>query len=145
MTLLIIGGEDHKTGQGDDTVDRHGRLIGWAETRFPRIGEIEFQWSGQILESIDGLAFIGRNPMDAPNVYIATGDSGMGMTHGTIAGVVLTDLIRGRTNPWAGLYDPSRVRVRGTPEMALKKMPTWWPSTPTGSRAGTWNPSRTFR
>ena len=67
---------------------------------------------------MDGLAFIGRNPMDDPNVYIATGDSGMGMTHGTIAGMLLTDLIRGRTNAWAELYDPSRVRVRATPEFA---------------------------
>ena len=116
--MLIIGGEDHKTGQADDTVDRYARLAQWAETHFSPLGEIKFQWSGQILESMDGLAFIGRNPMDAQNVYIATGDSGMGMTHGTIAGILLTDLIRGRTNPWAAFYDPSRVRVRATPELA---------------------------
>ena len=116
--MLIIGGEDHKTGQADDTADRHARLARWARTHFSRFGEIEFQWSGQILESMDGLAFIGRNPMDAPNVYIATGDSGMGMTHGTIAGILLTDLIRKRANPWAELYDPSRVRMRATPEFA---------------------------
>ena len=116
--MLIIGGEDHKTGQADDTEDRHARLARWARTRFSGLGEIDFEWSGQILESMDGLAFIGRNPMDDPNVYIATGDSGMGMTHGTIAGMLLTDLIRGRTNAWAELYDPSRVRVRATPEFA---------------------------
>ncbi len=116
--MLIIGGEDHKTGQTDDIEDRHARLARWAATYFSGIGAIEFEWSGQILESMDGLAFIGRNPMDAPNVYIATGDSGMGMTHGTIAGILVTDLIRGRTNPWAELYDPSRVRVRATPEFA---------------------------
>ena len=63
------------------------------------------------MEPIDGLAFIGRNPGDASNVYIATGDSGMGMTHGTIAGILLTDLILGRENPWAKLYDPSRVTL----------------------------------
>lgn len=116
--MLLIGGEDHKTGQADDSVDRHARLARWAATHFAGLGEIEFEWSGQILESMDGLAFIGLNPMDDPNVYIATGDSGMGMTHGTIAGIILTDLIRGRTNPWAELYDPSRVRVRATPEFA---------------------------
>jgi glycine/D-amino acid oxidase-like deaminating enzyme/nitrite reductase/ring-hydroxylating ferredoxin subunit len=116
--MLIIGGEDHKTGQADDTEDRHARLAVWARAHFSMLGAIEFQWSGQIIESIDGLAYIGRNPMDASNVYIATGDSGMGMTHGTIAGILLTDLIRGRTNPWADLYDPSRMRVRATPELA---------------------------
>jgi Rieske Fe-S protein len=60
------------------------------------------------METIDGLAFIGPNPLDRPNVFIVTGDSGMGMTHGTIAGILLTDLILGRENPWATLYDPSR-------------------------------------
>ena len=116
--MLIIGGEDHKTGQADDSEDRHARLARWARTHFSKLGEIEFQWSGQVLESMDGLAFIGRNPTDDQNVYIATGDSGMGMTHGTIAGILLTDLIRGRTNPWAEFYDPSRIRVRAMPELA---------------------------
>jgi Rieske Fe-S protein len=60
------------------------------------------------MEPVDGLAFIGRNPLDSDNVYIATGDSGHGMTHGTIAGILLTDLILGRENKWAELYDPSR-------------------------------------
>ncbi len=48
------------------------------------------------MEPVDGLAFIGRNPLDRDNVFIATGDSGQGMTHGTIAGMLLTDLIQGR-------------------------------------------------
>ena len=63
--------------------------------RFPAAGAVEFRWSGQVMETVDGLAFIGRNPLDADNVYIATGDSGMGMTHGTIAGMLITDLIQG--------------------------------------------------
>jgi Rieske Fe-S protein len=60
------------------------------------------------METLDGLAHIGRNPTDSDNVYIATGDSGMGLTHGTIAGMLLTDLIQGRANPWEALYAPSR-------------------------------------
>ena len=106
--VLIVGGEDHKTGQADDTQLRHARLETWARERFPMIQEVEFVWGGQVLETLDGLAFIGRNPLDADNVYVVTGDSGMGMTHGTIAGILLTDLIHGRPNPWADLYDPSR-------------------------------------
>src|SRR4029078_8688405 len=69
---------------------------------------IEFRWSGQVMETFDGLAFIGRNPGDKDNVFIATGDPGMGMTHGTIGGLLLSDLILGRENPWTELYDPSR-------------------------------------
>src|SRR5213594_1802698 len=77
---------------------------------------VEFRWSGQVMETVDGLAFIGRNPGDEPNVFIATGDSGHGMTHGTIAGILLTDLILGRDNPWAALYDPARKTVRAAGE-----------------------------
>jgi glycine/D-amino acid oxidase-like deaminating enzyme/nitrite reductase/ring-hydroxylating ferredoxin subunit len=110
--LLIVGGEDHKSGQADDTDHRHARLESWTRLRFPMIGEIEFTWGGQCMETIDGLAFIGRNPLDKENVFIATGDSGMGITHGTIAGMLLTDLIQGKQNPWARLYDPSRKPVR---------------------------------
>jgi Rieske Fe-S protein len=68
------------------------------------------------METIDGLGFIGRNPMDAENVFIATGDSGMGMTHGTIAGILLTDLIQGRKNAWTTLYDPRRKTLRALGE-----------------------------
>jgi Rieske Fe-S protein len=64
------------------------------------------------MEPVDRIGLIGRNPNDHGNVFIATGDTGMGMTHGTIAGILLTDLVMGRTNPWERLYDPSRVRPR---------------------------------
>jgi glycine/D-amino acid oxidase-like deaminating enzyme/nitrite reductase/ring-hydroxylating ferredoxin subunit len=110
IDILIAGGEDHKAGQAQDADARFERLEHWMRDRFPAAGEVEFRWSGQVMETVDGLAFIGRNPLDAENVYIATGDSGMGMTHGTIAGMLITDLIQRRQNPWQHLYDPSRVR-----------------------------------
>ena len=106
--VLIVGGEDHKTGQADDMAERYRCLEEWSRERFPMIESVEFRWSGQVMETVDGLAYIGRNPMDKENVFIATGDSGHGMTHGTIAGILLTDLIMGRENPWAEIYDPSR-------------------------------------
>jgi Rieske Fe-S protein len=63
------------------------------------------------MEPIDGLAFIGRNPGDK-NIYVVTGDSGHGMTHGTLGGMIASDLIAGRENPWATLYDPARKTLR---------------------------------
>ena len=105
--LLIVGGEDHKTGQEDDAAIRFARLEGWARERFPAAEQVEATWSGQVMEPMDYLAFIGRNPGDE-HVWIATGDSGNGITHGTIAGMLLRDLILGRANPWATLYDPNR-------------------------------------
>jgi glycine/D-amino acid oxidase-like deaminating enzyme/nitrite reductase/ring-hydroxylating ferredoxin subunit len=118
--VLIVGGEDHKTGQGDEG-DRTARLIEWAREWFPLAKTAAFRWSGQIMEPIDGLAFIGRNPGD-DNVYIVTGDSGMGMTHGTIAGMLLSDLVAGRPNAWAELYDPARIPLRAATEFARENV-----------------------
>lgn len=117
--LLIIGGEDHQTGNfssDDDIEKRYSRLESWAKDRFPIVA-IEYRWSGQVMEPQDSIAFIGHNPGDnRNNIYIATGDSGNGITHGTIAGILLTDLILGKNNPWTALYDPSRKprKVPGT-------------------------------
>lgn len=112
--VLIVGGEDHKTGQANDAPLRYRRLETFAAKHFPMIGEILHRWSGQVMESSDGLAFIGRYPRGHNNMYIVTGDSGNGMTHGTIAGMLLTDLICGRLNPWEQLYTPVRFRAATT-------------------------------
>ena len=103
---LIVGGEDHKSGQEDDADRRFLALESWTRERWPEAREVSYRWSGQVMEPVDGLAFIGRNPGDE-NVYVVTGDSGNGMTHGTIAGMLITDLIVGNANRWATLYDPS--------------------------------------
>jgi len=121
--VLIVGGEDHKTGQADDMNARYARLIDWTRQRVHHVGPVAFQWSGQVMEPVDGLAYIGQNPGDE-NVFIVTGDSGMGMTHGTIAGLLLRDLILDRPNPWAGLYDPARKRLRAAMEYAAENLNT---------------------
>lgn len=106
--LLIVGGEDHPTGIAVDAGERHAILETWARKHFP-INEVEYRWSGQVLEPRDSLAFIGHNPRDKrKNIFIATGDSGNGMTHGTIAGILLSDLIAGKKNGWAKIYNPAR-------------------------------------
>jgi len=120
--LLIVGGEDHKTGQENDANKRFAALEQWTRHRFPMIESIEYRWSGEVMGPVDGLAFIGRNPMDHDNVFIATGDSGNGMTHGTIAGILITDLIVGRENPWETIYDPSRITLKALPEFARENV-----------------------
>lgn len=106
--LLIVGGEDHKTGQADDQKERWARLESWTRTRFPMAGAVRHHWSGEVFETPDGLGLIGLAPGWRSNVYVITGDSGMGMTHGTLGGRLVSDLILGHTNPYAGLYSPSR-------------------------------------
>lgn len=120
--LLIVGGEDHKTGQADDGQKRLTSLERWTRTRFPMVESFDYHWSGEVMEPADTLAFIGRNPLDAPNVFIATGDSGQGMTHGTIAGILLTDLILKRENKWEKIYDPSRITLTALPEFAKENL-----------------------
>ncbi len=120
--LLLVGGEDHKAGQADDAEARYARLEEWARRHFPAMSPVSYRWSGQVMETVDGLAFIGRNPGDADNIYIATGDCGMGMTHGTIAGLLLTDLIMGRACAWASLYDPSRQPVKAMGEFMRESL-----------------------
>ena len=119
--VLIVGGEDHKTGQADDADERFDRLVAWTRGRFPTAGNVVCHWSGQVMEPIDGLAFIGKNPGDQ-HTYIATGDSGNGMTHGTIAGILLTDLIAGRETAWTTLYDPARISLRAAPQFAKENL-----------------------
>jgi Rieske Fe-S protein len=119
---LIVGGEDHKAGQAQDADRRFTELEKWMRERFSGARDVEYRWSGQVMEAQDGLAFIGRNPLDADNVYVATGDSGMGMTHGTIAGILITDLIAGRPNPWTELYDPSRIRTGAAGEFVKENL-----------------------
>lgn len=109
--LLIVGGEDHPTGDRDDAELRFRRLEAWAHKHFPVHGAPLQSWSGQVLEPYDGLAYIGRNPHGPEHVFIATGDSGHGMTHGVIAGMMLPALIQGQPHAWQALYDPARTRV----------------------------------
>ncbi len=115
--LLISGGEDHKTGQADDEhipeEDRYFNLIEWTNKRFPAMEEVVYKWSGQVMEPVDSMAFIGKNPGD-DNIYIITGDSGNGMTHGTLGGIILTDIITGTENPWVDFYSPSRITLKTT-------------------------------
>jgi glycine/D-amino acid oxidase-like deaminating enzyme/nitrite reductase/ring-hydroxylating ferredoxin subunit len=125
LDYLIVGGEDHKTGRAFDFVDRFARLEHWARERWPKMGKISYRWSGQVIETDDYLAFIGRNPNDASNVYVATGDSGMGMTHGTIAGMLISDLILEKWNPWERLYDPARVRAAAAAEWVKENINTF--------------------
>ena len=120
--ILIVGGEDHKTGQEDDADRRFKSLEDWTRERFPMVKSIDFRWSGQVMEPVDYMAFIGKNPGTDQHIYIVSGDSGNGMTHGTIAGILLTDLILGRKNPWTELYDPSRKKIRATPQFVRQAL-----------------------
>jgi Rieske Fe-S protein len=102
---VIIGGEDHKSG--DDGEARFTSLEQWARDRLPQIGELTHRWSGQCLEPADYVGFIGAGP-DNERVFVVSGDSGQGMTNGVVAGMMIADLLTVGSSPWNELYDPSR-------------------------------------
>jgi glycine/D-amino acid oxidase-like deaminating enzyme/nitrite reductase/ring-hydroxylating ferredoxin subunit len=104
---LIVGGADHKSGLADDAAQRFEALEAWTRNLVPAAQEVAHRWSGQVLETIDYAGFIGRNPGNA-NVYVHTGDSGQGMTHGVVGSLINSALIRGEVARWAEVYDPSR-------------------------------------
>lgn len=110
--LLISGGEDHRTGQANEEdiseMERYERMERWTRNYFPMLQDITYRWSGQIMEPVDGLGFMGKNPGDE-TTYIITGDSGNGMTHATIGAMIISDTILGIKNKWEELYSPSRI------------------------------------
>lgn len=116
ISYLIVGGEDHKTGQEEDPEERFTQLEKWMREKFPFAEKIAYKWSGQVMEPFDGLSFIGKDPENPGNVYISTGDSGMGMTHSAFSAILLADLITGKPNEWEHLYDPKRITLKTAPK-----------------------------
>ena len=106
--LVIYGGEDHKTGQADDTSECYERLEQGVRALVPGI-DVTHRWSGQVIETPDGLPYIGET---ADHQFAATGFSGNGMTFGTLGGMMAADHILGRSNPWSDLFDPGRRKLR---------------------------------
>ena len=109
---LIVGGGDHKSGEADDAEVRFQALEAWTRNLVPAVQEVTHRWSGQVLETIDHAAFIGRNPGNN-NIYVHTGDSGQGITHGVVGAMINSSLILGRECKWVDVYEPSRKTLAG--------------------------------
>jgi glycine/D-amino acid oxidase-like deaminating enzyme/nitrite reductase/ring-hydroxylating ferredoxin subunit len=106
-SFVLIGGEDHKVGSETNTRKRMRALEDYAQDHFGS-GPSSYHWSGQILESLDGLPYIGRNALSS-NIAVATGFSGNGMTLGTVSAMVLSDWILEKENRWADIFSATRV------------------------------------
>lgn len=107
VDVVIFGGQDHKTGQQEDTDACYRRVEEGLRAMVPGV-EVVHRWSGQVIETPDGLPYIGPN---GEHHYLATGFAGNGITFGTLAGLMITDAILGRANPWAGLFDVGRTAL----------------------------------
>jgi len=123
--VLIVGGEDYKTGQlaAAEQPERFAELERWTRKTFSAAGALVSRWSGQVNEPDDGVAFIGAVPTGGhENCYVITGDSGMGLTHGTLGAMLVADLVMGRPNEWAELYDPARKKLKAAGEFLKENL-----------------------
>lgn len=115
LDAVIVGGEDHKSGEADDGERRFAALERWARDHLPKMREVTHRWSGQVLEPLDYVGFIGQSP-ESEHTFIVSGDSGQGITNGVTAGLLIADLLTVGGSPWAELYEPSRKMTKNIGE-----------------------------
>jgi glycine/D-amino acid oxidase-like deaminating enzyme/nitrite reductase/ring-hydroxylating ferredoxin subunit len=108
-TWLVAAGGSFKPGESEEAEATLKDLVGFLRTEFG-IGSIDYQWTNEDYKSMDGMPFVGRASSSAQHLYVATGFNAWGVTNGTAAGMILCDLISGRDNPWAGVFDAARVK-----------------------------------
>ncbi|TSD66440.1 FAD-dependent oxidoreductase [Inquilinus sp. KBS0705] len=106
--LLLVGGNDHKTGH-DSPENAFAELEKYIREYYD-VSSVVYKWSSQYYVPVDGLPYIGVMPLAGDGVYCATGYNGNGMMLGTIAGKILSDLVRKRPNPYTDIFDPGRVK-----------------------------------
>lgn len=109
-TLILVGGESHKTGQDSNCNMHYSNLVDFASTAF-QVQDIPYRWSAQDCMTIDGIPFVGHLTSNSPNLYIATGFGKWGMSNSTVAAMILKDLIVKGENPWTPVYDPHRLTL----------------------------------
>ena len=119
-TLLMLGGEGHKTGQEPDTEARYRKLEDDARSRFG-LTSIDYRWSSQDASPVDLVPYVGRMTRRSEHLFTGTGFRKWGMTNGTLAALLLTDRIVGRDNPWAELYDSKRLDIPQSAEEFVKE------------------------
>jgi len=121
--ILLVGGEDHRVGDVRDVSDHYKSLIEWGHKHFPVEDLTGLKWSAQTIETFDGMPLIGPCPTETKGkIFIITGDSGTGITHGTIGGLMIADQLVNITSPWEKIYSPSRSRAKSIKRWAVENV-----------------------
>lgn len=116
-SIVLIGGQNHRTGHGGPTFQYYRKLEREARSKFD-VASIEYRWSTQDFVAADGVPYVGKLAPGTDHVYVATGFGGWGLSNGTAAGMLLADLVRGVENPWRDVYRPTRV----TPTASARRL-----------------------
>ncbi len=118
--LILVGGGNHATGAVGNTWARYRMLEGYARTIFT-VRSIEYRWSTQDTMPVDRVPYIGLLAEGHRHLYVATGFGKWGMTNGTAAGMILTDMILGSPSPWEAVYDPARFGKQPKPKEGIRE------------------------
>jgi len=105
--LILVGGENHKTGQDKDTLKRYDALFNYAWDNF-EVENIPYHWSTQDCMTMDSLPYAGLYSSKTPDLYLTTGYQKWGMTNSTASAIIIRDLIVKGESPWQDVYNPSR-------------------------------------
>ena len=116
--LLVVTGSSFTPGQGNPS-DHEQELVTWTQERFPA-AQVVYRWAAQDASTLDGVPYVGAFHLGATNTWVATGFGGWGMSSGVMAGRLLASLIADDPLPWAGLYDPRRLKPMVETVPALK-------------------------
>jgi Rieske Fe-S protein len=108
--LIMVGGEHHKTGQGEDTINHYINLKNFAYDNFD-VQDIPYRWSTQDYTTMDEAPYIGHLTSATPNLYVATGFAKWGMTNSIVSAMIFSNLITKGESPWEDVYNPSRFTV----------------------------------
>lgn len=108
--LILVVGEKHKAGQGENTNEHYQALFNFAKSIFT-IEDIPYRWSTQDCITLDGIPYVGQYASDTPNLYVATGFAKWGMTNSMASSIILSDLIVKGESPWGDVYNPSRKTI----------------------------------
>lgn len=116
--LLLVGGGDHRTGKKGGA---WRELRAFAERHYPQAHEKYF-WAAQDCMSLDGVPYIGPYSASTKDLYVATGFNKWGMTTSMVSAMILSDMVRGKENPYAEGFSPSRSILH--PQLAVNGFET---------------------
>lgn len=111
--LLLLGGGSHRTGCEGGNWEELRRV---AKKYYPHAKEVGC-WATQDCMTLDGVPYIGRYGKTTKDCYVATGFNKWGMTSSMVSAMILTDMIQGKKNEYAKVYDPCRTMLH--PQLAV--------------------------
>ena len=107
--ILIVGGNNHKTGEAIENNFNYSSLENKIFGLYPS-SEILFRWNTEDCISLDKIPYIGKYSNIMPNIYIGTGFKKWGMSTSNVAANIVTDMILGRKNEYSEVFSSTRLR-----------------------------------